>query len=78
VGRIAGALYLGFGEADRVTPVSNIPPLREQLEQHGVEHRIDVLPGAEHGYSMPDRPAYNREAAERAWAQTLELLRRRL
>jgi hypothetical protein len=27
---------------------------------------------------MPDRPAYNRDAAERAWAGTLELLHARL
>jgi len=78
VERVVGALYLGFGEADHVTPVSSIPPLREQLEQRGVEHRIDVLPAAEHGYTMPDRPAYNRDAAERAWSETLELLRQRL
>jgi len=78
VDRISGALYLGFGEADHVTPVSSIPPLREQLEQHGIQHRIDVLPDAEHGYTMPDRPAYNRDAAERAWTETLELLGQRL
>jgi carboxymethylenebutenolidase len=78
VDRIAGALYLGYGEADQVTPLSTIPPLREQLEQHGVAHRIDVLPDAEHGYTMPDRPAYNHDAAERAWAGTLELLGERL
>ncbi len=78
VDRVAGALYLGFGEADHVTPVSSIPPLREQLERHGIEHRIEVFPDADHGYTMPDRPAYNRDAAERAWAGTLELLRERL
>ena len=78
VDRVAGALYLGFGEADRVTPVSSIPPLREQLEEHGIQHRIEVLPGADHGYTMPDRPAYNHDAAERAWSGTLELLRQRL
>lgn len=76
--RVAGALYLGFGEADHVTPVSSIPPLREQLVRGGVEHRIEVFPDAEHGYTMPDRPAYNHDAAERAWAGTLELLRERL
>jgi carboxymethylenebutenolidase len=78
VDRVRGALYLGFGEADAVTPVASIPPLREQLEQHGVPHRIDVMPGAEHGYTMPDRPAYNREGAERAWANTLEMFGERL
>jgi carboxymethylenebutenolidase len=78
VERIVGGLYLGFGEADHVTPVSSIPPLREQLEQHGVPYTIEVLPDAEHGYTMPDRPAYNRDAAERAWSGTLELLSERL
>jgi carboxymethylenebutenolidase len=78
VDRIEGALYLGYGEADPVTPLSTIPPLREQLEQHGVAHRIDVLPGAEHGYTMPDRPAYNHAAAEQAWSGTLELFGERL
>jgi len=75
---IRGELYFGFGEADHVTPLSSIPPLREQLERHHVTHRIDVLPGAEHGYTMPGRPAYNPQAAERAWAGTLDLFGERL
>ncbi len=75
---IRGGLYFGFGEADHVTPLESIPPLREQLEEHGIEHRIDVLPGAEHGYTMPGRAAYDPDAAERAWAGTLELFGERL
>jgi dienelactone hydrolase len=67
-------LYLGFGENDHVTPVSLIPPLREQLESHHVPFRIEVIPNADHGFTMPGMPAYNREAAEQAWAGTLELL----
>ena len=78
VDRIAGGLYLGFGEADDIAPPSSIPPLREQLERHDVAHRIDVMPGADHGYTMPDRPAYDPEGAERAWAGTLELFGERL
>src|SRR5579884_4195420 len=78
VDRVKGELYLGFGEQDEVTPVASIPPLREQLERYGIPHRIDVLAGAEHGYTMPDRPAYHREAAEHAWSQTLELFGERL
>ncbi len=74
VDRVQGSLYFGFGEVDDVAPPSDIPPLREQLERHDVAHRIDVMPDADHGYTMPDRPAYNPEGAERAWAGTLELL----
>ena len=49
---IHGSLYLGFGENDHVTPPRRIPPLREQLERHDVAHRIDVIPGADHGFTM--------------------------
>ncbi len=78
VDRVAGSLYLGFGEKDEVTPLSSIPPLREQLERHDVPHRIEVLPGAEHGFTMPGRAAYDPDAAERVWAGTLELFGERL
>jgi len=78
VQRIRGALYLGFGERDHVTPPASIPPLREELERHGIEHTIEVLPEAEHGYTMPGMPAYNERAAERAWEATLELFARHL
>ena len=78
VDRVRGALYLGFGEADSVTPLSTIPPLRERLEQAGVAHRIEIVAGAEHGFTMPGRAAYNEAAAEQVWAGTLTLLRERL
>jgi carboxymethylenebutenolidase len=78
VDRVDAALYLGFGENDQVTPLATIPPLREALEQAGVAHRIEILAGAEHGFTMPDRPAYDDEAAKRVWAETLTLLRERL
>jgi carboxymethylenebutenolidase len=74
VGEIHGSLYLGFGERDHVTPPSTIPPLREQLEVHGVEHRIEVIPQADHGFTMPGMPSYHEAAAERAWAGTLAVL----
>jgi carboxymethylenebutenolidase len=76
--RVEAALYLGFGENDSVTPLSTIPPLRERLEQAGVPNRIEILPGAEHGFTMPDRAAYDEAAAEQVWAGTLALLRERL
>ena len=78
VDRVDAALYLGFGENDSVTPLSTIPPLREQLDQAGVAYRIEILAGAEHGFTMPGRAAYDEAAAEQVWAGTLALLRERL
>jgi carboxymethylenebutenolidase len=64
--RVRGELYLGFGENDHVTPLSTIPPLREELERNHVRYKIDVFPDADHGFTQPSGPAYNREAAEGA------------
>lgn len=78
VDRVEASLYLGFGENDQVTPLSTIPPLREQLDQAGVAYEIEILAGAEHGFTMPGRAAYDETAAEQVWAGTLTLLRDRL
>lgn len=73
-GSVLASLYLGFGENDHVTPLSLIAPLQAELEEHGVSHRIEVIPGAEHGYMMPGMPAYTESGAEHAWAETMALL----
>jgi carboxymethylenebutenolidase len=78
VGSCRAALYLGYGEADEVSPPETIPPVREQLEQHGVRAEIDVHAGAAHGFMFPGSHAYQEEAAERSWERTLELLREHL
>lgn len=71
-------LYLGYGELDHATPLSTIPPLRAALERHGVEHRVEVFAGADHGFMAPDMPAYDEGSAERAWGAALDLFGRRL
>lgn len=76
--RIVGVLYLGLGENDHVTPPDSLAPLRDRLERNHVAHRIDVLAGADHGFTMPGLPAYNEAAAEQAWSRTLDLLGERL
>jgi len=76
--RVGAALYLCYGERDVIAPPSAIPPLEEQLEAHGVANRIEVIPGADHGFMMPGMPGYDEAAAEQGWAGTLALLRERL
>jgi carboxymethylenebutenolidase len=75
---ISGELYFGFGEVDHITPIETMPPLRQELDRHGIKATIDVLSGADHGYAFPHMPAYHRDAAERAWERTLELFGRNL
>ena len=72
------APHLGFGENDHVTPLSTIPPLREELERHEIPNTIDVIPGADHGFTMPGMPAYDEAAAERALTGAVSSLRSHL
>lgn len=78
LGAVTGSLYLGFGENDHVTPLSAIPPLERELGRQQASFEIEVLRGADHGFTMPDLPPYNPAAAEQAWAGTLALLTERL
>lgn len=73
--RTQATLYLGFGEADHVTPTSIIPVLSESLEEAGLAFDIEILAEADHGFTMPDLPPYNPVAAERAWSGTVKALR---
>jgi carboxymethylenebutenolidase len=73
-----GALYVGWGEADQFSPITMVPPLREELERNHVPFEIDVHPGADHGFMFPGFAAYQEDAAERSWERTLELFGRSL
>ena len=72
-GGLAGSLYAGFGEADRMMSVASMQPFIEAVSALGDRATIDILPGADHAYTWPNAPTYNEAAAERAWSQTLAL-----
>ena len=72
-GQLAGSLYAGFGEADRMMTVASMRPFIEAVSALGDRAVVDILPGADHAYTWPDAHTYNEAAAERAWSQTLAL-----
>lgn len=72
-GELAGSLYAGFGEADKMMSVASMTPFIEAVSALGDRVTVDVLPGADHAYTWPDAPSYNQAAAERAWSQSLAL-----
>ena len=72
-GQMAGSLYAGFGEADRMMSVASMRPFIEAVSALGDRAVVDILPGADHAYTWPDAPTYNEAAAARAWSQTLTL-----
>ena len=52
--------------------------LEELLKPCHVRYRFTVHPGAEHGYSLPDRDVHDKKATARDWEQIFAMLRRQL
>jgi carboxymethylenebutenolidase len=71
-------IYIAFAEKDHYVPLTLVEPLRESLRQGGVRAELEIYPGVEHGFAFPQRPVYNRAAAERHWERLFALFRRNL
>jgi carboxymethylenebutenolidase len=76
--RIAAEVYLGFADNDRSATPEQIAEVDRALDAAGVRHRSEVYPGAAHGYTMADTPAYQEAAAERHYRELFALLDRTL
>jgi carboxymethylenebutenolidase len=69
-------LYLGFADNDRSATPEQIAALEAALGAAGQTFESTVFPGADHGYTMADTPAYDEAAAERAYTELSALLSR--
>ncbi len=76
VGKITGEVYLAFASEDPHVPQSVPDALPEIMSAAGIEHRIEIYPDSEHGFAFPQRPAYNKAAAERHWERMFALFDR--
>jgi len=76
--RITGELYLAFASDDTYVPPPLLEAMPEIMQGAGVEHRIEIYPGTEHGFAFPQRPVYNKAAAERHGERLFALFARRL
>lgn len=76
--RTSAEIYIACAETDHYVPLATVAPLRESLREGGVNAEVEIYPGVEHGFAFPQRPAYNRAAAERHWERLFALLRRNL
>ena len=77
-GEITGEVYLAFASDDPHVPQSVLDALPKIMRAAGVKHRIEIYPDTEHGFAFPQRPAYNKDAAERHWERMFALFDRRL
>jgi carboxymethylenebutenolidase len=78
IGRMRGEVYCGYGEHDRHTPPQLVAELTRLLQSAGVRSSHVVHRGADHGYALPDRDVFDKQAANRDWEHIFAMFRRQL
>jgi carboxymethylenebutenolidase len=76
-----GEVYCGFGQKDRHTPPSTVETLVRTFAAMGAGHArysYEVHRDAEHGYALPDRDVFDKQAANRDWERIFAMFRRQL
>src|SRR3984957_7074685 len=71
--RTDARLYFGCAETDQYAPKETIDALQAGLERTGANAEVEVYPGTHHGFAFPQRPVYNKPAAERHWERLFAL-----
>ncbi len=67
-----------FGSADTTVPPQRARAFERVLTELEKPHEIHVYAGAAHAFANPSGEAYDRDAAKRAWAETMAFLRTHL
>jgi carboxymethylenebutenolidase len=71
---VKARLYFGHADKDNSMPAAAIQKLESALERWGGRFQSELYTGAAHGWTHPDAPIYQPEAAERAFGKLTELL----
>ena len=77
--KIRARMYIAIAASDDARQPDAKDKLREAFAAAKVAAEVEVYPGTQHGWCVPDMPArdgapvYNRPEAERAWAKLLAL-----
>ncbi|HEY2677686.1 MAG TPA: dienelactone hydrolase family protein [Steroidobacteraceae bacterium] len=66
-------LYFACAETDPYAPMEMVDVLREALKKTDADAEVEIYPGTHHGFAFPERPVYNKAAAERHWERLFEL-----
>jgi carboxymethylenebutenolidase len=76
--KIKAELLVIGADNDHSYPVEMAEKLEAALTEAGVRHVCKIYEGAAHGWTKPDFPIYDAEAAARGWGEALELFGRTL
>jgi carboxymethylenebutenolidase len=67
-----------YGDQDPIGPSAFIADLRDRFERWGIDHQINIYPGAGHAFSAPVAPLRNDAADAASWIDALQFLHERL
>ncbi len=73
--RVKARLYFGHADQDQSMTAEDIAHFEEILKKWGGRYESETYHGARHGWTVPDSPAYNEPAAERAHRKLVELFK---
>ncbi|MFO0676150.1 MAG: dienelactone hydrolase family protein [Polyangiaceae bacterium] len=71
--KLRASVYLGVAEKDARHDATVTRNLLAGLENARVPHSVEVYPGTEHGFAMPDSAVFDAKAHETHWARIFSL-----
>jgi carboxymethylenebutenolidase len=78
LGQAKGEFYIACAEHDDLAPLPIVDELRRLFDASGARGELEIYPNVHHGFGFPQRPVYDKLAAERHWQRLLALYRRNL
>lgn len=75
---VRGELYFACAETDEYAPKEMIDGLVDHLDAAGTKATVEWYPNTHHGFAFPQRPVYDKAAAERHWERLFWLFDRNL
>ncbi|MDO9249491.1 MAG: dienelactone hydrolase family protein, partial [Phenylobacterium sp.] len=76
--KVQGEVYFACAEIDAYAPLEMVEALAQSVTANGVNGEVELYAGVHHGFAFPQRPAYDKTAAERHWERLLALFKRNL
>lgn len=76
--RAKAELYFACAEHDTYAPLEMVEALDHVVKSKNLNAEVELYPGVHHGFAFPQRPVFDKPAAERHWERLFALWRRRL
>jgi carboxymethylenebutenolidase len=76
--KAGGELYFACAEHDTYAPLEMVEALDQSIKSRKLNAEVELYPGVHHGFAFPQRPVYDKTAAERHWERLFALFRRNL